>query len=115
VPASGTYGFWLRGSFRDRLELDVDGRFVEGHRNQLNTSGQYTLLGSVPLARGTHRITLRYGGPDLHPGSGGAQFPIGPLILSTTTADRPVTYVSPRAARSLCGKNLDWVEAVAKR
>jgi hypothetical protein len=112
VPAAGPYGFWLGGSFRDRLELSADGRPVEAQRNQLNNSGQYTPLGSVPLARGRHRITLRYGGPDLHPGSGGAQFPIGPLVLSTTTADLPVTYVSPRAARSLCGKNLDWVEAI---
>ena len=34
------------------------------------------------------------------------------LVLSTTTAELPVAYVKPGNARSLCGKRLDWVEAV---
>jgi hypothetical protein len=39
-------------------------------------------------------------------------FGLGPLILSRFTADRPITYVRPGAARSLCGKSLDWIEVV---
>ena len=57
-------------------------------------------------------MTLHFSGPDLHPGSGGAVFPIGPLVLSTAAGDAPVTVVSAARARELCGKRLDWVEAV---
>jgi len=38
--------------------------------------------------------------------------PFGPLVLGRTTADLPVTHVQASNARSLCGKNLDWVEAL---
>jgi hypothetical protein len=112
VPTAGRYGLWLGGSFRDRLEVLVDGRRTDTVRNQLNNSGQYTPLGAAELGPGAHAVTLRYRGPDLEPGSGGAQFAMGPLVLSTTTADLPVTYVQPADARSLCDKNLDWIEAL---
>jgi hypothetical protein len=113
LPASGRWGVWLGGAYRDRLEAIVDGRRIAVVRNHLEHFGQYTQLGELELTRGTHRVTLRYGGPDLHPGSGGVQFEIGPLVLSRTTANLPVTYVRPSDAGSLCGKNLDWVEAIA--
>ena len=64
------------------------------------------------VSAGKHAVTLRYRGPDLGPGSGGPQFAMGPLVLSTTTADLPVTYVPSSAAGSLCGRNVDWVEAL---
>lgn len=113
VQRRGRYGVWLGGSFRDGLETAVDGRRLSSLRNQLSWSGLYTQLGEVSLAPGTHRVTLRYGGPDLRPGSGGAQFALGPLVLGRTTAELPVTYVQPSEARSLCGKRLDWVEALS--
>ena len=59
-----------------------------------------------------HRIELRYGGSELRPGSGGEPFAMGPLTLSTTSADLPIRYVDPAQAHSLCGRKLDWIEAV---
>jgi hypothetical protein len=112
VPGSGRWGVWLGGAYRDRLEAEVDGRRIAVLRNHLEHFGQYTQLRELELAQGTHRVTLRYGGPDLHPGSGGAQFEMGPLVLSRTTAALPVTYVRPAQAQRLCGKKLDWVEAL---
>jgi hypothetical protein len=51
---------------------------------------------------------------DLRPGSGGYPFGLGPVVLATTTAaDVPVTFVDAADARSLCGRRLDWVEAVS--
>ena len=82
VPAAGRYHLWLGGSFRDRMRLLVDGEPVGDQRHWLNNAGQYTPLGDVVLARGVHRLTLDYEGSDLHPGSGGAQFGFGPLVLS---------------------------------
>ncbi len=113
VPATARYRVWLGGSFRDALSLSIDGRTVGSGRNVLNHAGQYTPFASVELTAGNHLFRLRYSGPDLRPGSGGLQFPLGPLVLGRTTAELPVTYVRAADARSLCGKSLDWVEALA--
>jgi hypothetical protein len=123
VPAGGRYGVWLGGSFRGRLAILVDARLVKADRQQLNHPDQYVPMGEVTLGRGVHTVQITYGGADLHPGSGGhaivtaaspvkVPFPIGPLDLSRTTADSPIAYVLPARARSLCGKSLDWVEAL---
>ena len=55
---------------------------------------------------------LRYDGVDLHPGSGGVQFGLGPLILSRGPEDVPVVYVPSAEATRLCGRTLDWIEAL---
>ena len=34
------------------------------------------------------------------------------LQIAQGTNDRKVTFVKPEAARSLCGRTLDWIEAV---
>jgi hypothetical protein len=33
--------------------------------------------------------------------------------LGLSTADSPVTYVQATDAQSLCGKRLDWIEALS--
>ena len=105
VSRRGGYVFWVGGSFRDRLRAYVDGRPVADLRYYANAGGAYTRLGRVVLAPGRHLVLLRVGGPDLHPGSGGYPFGMGPLLMSTTTAaGPPVTFVNPNTARSLCGK-----------
>jgi hypothetical protein len=106
---------WIGGAFRRTLTATVDRRTTASVTNQLDTAGQWTPLGAFNLGRGEHLITLRYGGSSLAPGSGGFALGMGPLVLSTTTADLPVTYVSPLDARSLCGKRLDWLEALGPR
>jgi hypothetical protein len=112
VPASGRYRLWLGGSFRRTVTTTVDGHGVGAVTDQLNNDGQWTPLGSATLSPGPHSIALHYGGSSLAPGSGGIAFAMGPLVLSTSTAELPVTYVAPSDARSLCGKRLDWLEAV---
>ena len=112
IARAGRYGLWLGGSFRGGLEAAVDGRRLFAGREQLNHDGVDTLLGSVELAAGSHAVALRYVAGGLRPGSGGAPFPLGPLVLSRVTAELPVGYVEPSAARSLCGSSLDWLEAV---
>jgi len=37
---------------------------------------------------------------------------VGPIVLSSATSASPVTYVRPADARWLCGRNLDWIEAL---
>ncbi len=111
APVGGRYSFWLGGSFRDRMRLLVDGKVVADRRHWINNAGQYTPFGTAVLRRGAHRVVLAYQGPDLHPGSGGAQFGFGPLILSRDDDER-VTIVPSTDARTLCGRNLDWIEAL---
>ena len=111
VPRAGRYGLWLGGSFRGRLRLYVDGRLVADARNRL-VGPAYEPLGSAVLRAGSHELILRYGGADLHPGSGGRQFGLGPLILSRGPEDVPVLYVPSAEARRLCGRTLDWIEAL---
>ena len=111
VPRAGRYGLWLGGSFRGRLRLYVDDRLIADARHRLNSPG-YEPLGEAALGAGSHRLELRYDGADLHPGSGGPQFGLGPLILSRGPDDVPVVYVPSSEARTLCGRTLDWIEAL---
>jgi hypothetical protein len=111
VPRAGRYTLWIGGSFRDRLRLDVDGRPVADASDRLTPIG-YEPLRSAVLSAGAHQLVLRYGGPGLRPGSGGDQFGLGPLILSRDPEDLPVVSVPSSRARTLCGHDLDWIEAL---
>jgi hypothetical protein len=113
APAAGRHEFWIGGSFKGALELRVDGRRVSRQRHQLSHTGPYQPLGAAELRAGNHRIELRYTEGDLHPGSGGRPFPLGPLLVGQGAAERAISFVAPADARSLCGQRLDWVEAVA--
>jgi len=109
----GRHELWVGESFRGGLRVHVDGRQLGTERHSLSHGGQYVPLGRRTLSAGNHQVQLELSGSDLHPGSRGRPQPVGPLALSTTTADRPVTYVAASRAESLCGRRLDWIEAVA--
>jgi hypothetical protein len=113
TPVAGRYEIGVDGSFLGRLELAVNGRAVGDARHELNWPSQYEPLATVRLQKAQNALTLRYDGPDLHPGSsGGPPFGLGPLVAGRTDRNLAVTYVSPSAARSLCGRSLDWVEVL---
>jgi hypothetical protein len=113
VPSDGRYGIWLGGSFRRTVTIVIDGRTVGSATDFLDTGSGWDELGSATLTAGAHQLQLRYGGSLAIPGAASFAFPMGPIVLSTTTADLPVTYVKPSDAHSLCGKQLDWLEVVA--
>jgi hypothetical protein len=114
IPRGGTWQVWLLGSIRGQMELVIDGQSAGSVRRLLNNAGLYAELGSAPLAQGKHSLELRYTGSDLlHPGSGGTPSPVGPLILTLADpVDATVHHVDPSHARQLCGRRLDWVEAL---
>jgi hypothetical protein len=115
VPRPGLYTLWLGGTVRGGMTADVDGIHVGSARHVPNWPGGFIQLGTATLAQGPNTVVLRYAGPDLHPGSAGVpQFGTGPVVLGRDTADRPVFYVRPSRARTLCRTRLDWIEAVAR-
>jgi hypothetical protein len=117
VPAGGSYGVWMEGSWPGGLHVLVDGRPVGSARARLDHPGQFTPIGGVQLSRGNHDVELRYEGADWRPGSA-ADFvnplalSMGPLVLSPVDEPLPVSFVPPADAGSLCGKRLDWLEVV---
>jgi hypothetical protein len=113
ISRSGSYGVWLGGSFKGKVEIRVDNSLIFSGRHQLNWPGNDTPAGHATLGAGTHILEIAYDSSILQPGSGGAPFEMGPVILSTSTADEPVTNVPTAQALTLCGQDLDWVEAIA--
>ncbi len=112
IPAQGSYEVWLRGSVKPEATLRIDGGEVGRVRHQLNHQGQYVRFGTVMLEPGDHEVELELGGADLHPGSGGARSPIGPITLSRSEAEATrITSVPASAAQRLCGHRYDWLEA----
>jgi hypothetical protein len=115
LPRAARYGVWLGGAFRGRVELAIDGRPAHATRHELSHGGHWVPMGALTLEPGLHRFRLSYEEGDLHPGSGGQPFPLGPLALTPETINGRVMYVPAKEARRLCGKRLDWVEAVSAR
>jgi hypothetical protein len=113
APRAGRYDIWVGGAFRGSLELRVDGRHVASQRHNLSHSGQFVPLGTAPLSAGTHEVRLRYREPVLRPGSGGAPFAMGPLVLAREGVGDQVLRLPAGQARDLCGARLDWVEALS--
>jgi hypothetical protein len=115
-------------------DVDVLGTSGLRHRDRAATQA---LHGKVPLLRGPlhsrHCVRLRVGrdlgsrpaqrrspraatlSPSpvtlsrLLPGTGGDDFPLGPLMVEPQTAE---TVIAPTRPSSLCGRAFDWAEVV---
>jgi hypothetical protein len=113
VRSDGTYGVWVGGSFSSALTAAIDGHRIGQQRNQTEWPGNFLNFGSRHLAPGHHLLVIKHSGPDWRPGSAAKQpFGLGPFVIAQGTDDRDVTIVQPNNARSLCGKSLDWIEAL---
>jgi hypothetical protein len=113
VPSAGVYRAYLGGSFRDTVAITVDGRPAGTRTGQLSESGQYVAFDSIRLGAGTHTVRISYSRDRLLPGRGSYSFGIGPLALGQPATDSRLLVVPPARATSLCGRDLDWIEAVA--
>jgi hypothetical protein len=115
VPRAGRYAAWLKGSVRGSAELLVDGEVVGDVRHELNNEGGFVDLGEAQLAAGSHEVELRFGGADMHPGSGGfPRPPTGPLLFAPAGEEAgEIVSVPVSEYERLCGKPWDWIEAVA--
>ena len=102
--APGDYDVWLGGSVRPEVDLTVDGRPVgEVAAPAQQRRASTCCSAGARLAPGEHTLTIRFHGADLHPGSGGAPSPVGPLVLSSQdAADTRVSHFEARDARRAC-------------
>jgi hypothetical protein len=82
APANGRYEVWVGGSVRGRLTAFVDGRRVGEVRHQLNHTGQFTSVGTVELAAGTHALEHKDHRSRFRPGEGGRAWAAGPLVVT---------------------------------
>jgi hypothetical protein len=114
VPSAGPYEIGIDGTILSRLELSLGGKVVAATRHDLNWPAEYNPLAVVRLPKGDTRLVLHYTGPDVHPGSAGAGtgFGLGPLLVGRSDLGLQVRFVEPAKARTLCGKSLDWIEAI---
>lgn len=112
VPAGGRFDLWIEASDARRWRVLVDGREVSDARWQIGFRGSEVYLGSVELIAGNHTFTLIRGGGSLRAGNGDAGRLIGPLALTPDPGALPVAELSPSRWRELCGRTVDWVDAV---
>jgi hypothetical protein len=106
---SGTYRVWVRGSFPRATHVLVDGvrrLTVEG----TNTPEQWLGGDRLRLTAGSHAVEVRVPGGALKPGDGAA-VTIGPVVFAAGDTGRLETVPLARW-RSLCGRELDWIELV---
>ena len=109
VPAAGSYEIWLRGDVPRRVELFVDGT-AAGTVQGLNSPGQWFEAKRLALAAGEHDVRVLVRGGSAAPGDGG-MLTIGPVAFVRDEPAR-VRMLPVQRWRTLCGKQLDWIELV---
>ena len=112
VPETGRYTLWLAGSRRSGTDVFMDGQRIASMPAHFDRSSQYTDLGSTVLARGVHTVRVEFERGRFEPGTGGPEYGLGPLVVARADAQRNVTTVASADAAQLCGRTLDWVEAI---
>lgn len=110
IPSAGRWNAYLGGSFARGFIVWIDGRRVGAARFELHNLGQYTRLGQIALAAGTHSVRIVRNDLSLHPGSGSRLEALGPLALEPAGARERLVTLAPASARRLCGRSLDWIE-----
>jgi hypothetical protein len=116
-PAGGRYRVWAEGSIGRRVKIFVDGKEAGSVQYELGNPGQYLHFGEISLERGKHSVVTEQIGGDLRPGNGGSLAGLrhlGPVVFSPPQNEEPrMLRVDPDKWRSLCGRQLDWVELTA--
>jgi hypothetical protein len=113
LPHRGHWRVWVGGAVPGRLTVSLDDRVVGTLRDRLNRPAEYEPIATTTLGAGRHRFALRYE-EDLVAGRSHT-LPLGPLALSPAGRPARPLHLAPRDVDSLCGRRLDWVEALQGR
>lgn len=118
APHAGEYELWLSGEAMPALSVRVDGRRmgeVEGEVSGNGDSPDPMVPLRMWLTSGRHRLSISRGGFSLAPGSGASAYLEAILLTPAGAASQQrLVTVPPGRWRSLCGRHLDWVEAVPR-
>jgi hypothetical protein len=112
VPQGGRYTVWVQGSFGRPVTVSIDGRRVGKVQHELNPRGQSDVAGQVSLGPGRHTILVVRPSGNLYPGDGGRNRLLGPIVLDPASDTRTVRELPATRWHDLCGRRLDWVEAI---
>jgi hypothetical protein len=111
VARDSRYRVWLKGDLTRTVHISIDGKPVGSVSHQSGSIGSYSAPLTTRLARGRHTFVLKRGGGGLGPADNGAS------RLFAVVFDRPPRVdpltVRPERYHSLCGRQVDWVEAVS--
>lgn len=117
VRRRGRYDLWLRGEAMPTLHLAIDGHRIGAVADALSGNGSSpdTMVPiAVRLSAGAHVLRIaRTGFELLSPGNGGVAY-LESVFLTPKgrgSAQRLLT-VAPSQWHRLCGRHLDWIEAV---
>jgi hypothetical protein len=120
LPHTGVWDLWLQGEIMPPVAVSVDGRPLS------SISGQLTGVATDPdtmaplrvrLTAGRHRVTITRGASNpLAPGSGGSAILDSIFLTPVGSRAQATLHFTPATQwRSLCGRRLEWVEAVPKQ
>ena len=112
LARTGRYSIWVGGSTREQIGVVLDGRVVARADPQLNNDGQLVELARVEIAAGQHTVALRRDSAWWRPVEGALYYGSGPLVVSLADPSEQVEVLPSDEAHSLCGRPLDWVEAL---
>jgi hypothetical protein len=110
VSDTGSYELWLGGNVDRPMHVFIDGRPVGAPSAQPGEDGNVIDVGNVTVSAGQHVIVLVRGGGSLRPGDAATAMIDGVYLEQIGAESESVVTVSPHAWRSLCGRNLDWIE-----
>ena len=112
VPRAGGYRLWVQGDAGRALRASVDGRSLGSVANDSGGQGNVLRFGTVSLSVGRHVLRISRGGGGPAPGDA-APASISALALEPLADEsHPVESVAIGDWRTLCGRQLDWVETV---
>ena len=110
LPRGGRWTVWVGGGVAGRLRVAVDGHVLDTVDRRVNRAREYERVRTAALAAGRHRVTIRYDEELLAGSSKSGLF--GPLAFRPAGPPAGPVYLPARHVGSLCGRRLDWIEAV---
>jgi hypothetical protein len=116
LPDTGAWDLWLEGELMPAVSIALDGHRIASLAGQVGgtslTQQVMTPL-RVDLAAGTHTLRIRRASAGLSPGGGGWA-DLRAIFLTPAGGGAQATLREARVAdwRALCGRQLQWVEAV---
>ena len=93
VPEAGRYSLWLAGSRRAGADVFMDGQRIASAPAHFDNAAEYSELGSATLGPGVHTVRVEFDRSWLEPGTGGPEYGLGPLVVTSADQRRNVTTV----------------------